>query len=168
MVVTVSDAILKAKDVNVFRVDWSKFSNKNYVEAFIAAPYVGRLLGEFIKRMVKNNGLKLKRSTIVGHSLGAHIGGRAGADLEGQIGVIVGLDPAGPMFLQDITGNRLASSNAKFVQVIHTSGLFGYQNQLGHADYYPNGGEIQAISHIHVPIRWLSNIMQNHYLRGDL
>ncbi|KAG5862977.1 hypothetical protein JTB14_018597 [Gonioctena quinquepunctata] len=28
--------------------------------------------------------------------------------------------------------------------IIHTSGVFGFVNQLGQADYYPNGGENQG------------------------
>lgn len=36
---------------------------------------------------------------------------------------------------------HLTSSDAKFVDVIHTDGgIFGFPNPIGHADYYPNGG----------------------------
>lgn len=46
-----------------------------------------------------------------------------------------GLDPAGPFF--DAT-KGLNSTCAKFVQVLHTSKMFGAQQRLGHADFYAN------------------------------
>ncbi|KAG5864795.1 hypothetical protein JTB14_010648 [Gonioctena quinquepunctata] len=144
MEVEICDAILKAKDANVFLVDWSNIAKRTYLESFAAVPDIGRLLGESLYGLAVNNSLDLERTTIVGHSLGAHIAGRAGADLKGQIGVIVGLDPAGPLFFHAITSNRLDPTDAKFVQVIHSCAFFlGFRKPLGHADYYPNGGEIQ-------------------------
>jgi hypothetical protein len=59
------------------------------------------------------------------------------------------LDPAGPDFYQSETPDRLDSSDALFVDVIHTDGAsnivsgFGYLNALGHVDFYPNGGSAQ-------------------------
>lgn len=52
-------------------------------------------------------------------------------------------DPAYPAF-QDAekTGQNLDPSDAEFVDVIHTcSGLLGHNQNLGHADFYPNGGK---------------------------
>ena len=51
------------------------------------------------------------------------------------------MDPASPLFknhpkLEYI----LDKSDAKFVDVIHTSDNFGYNLDMGHVDYYPNGG----------------------------
>lgn len=60
----------------------------------------------------------------------------------GRIGRITGLDPALPGF-QDTTNpnQKLDPSDAQFVDVIHTcSGLLGHNRNLGHADFYPNGG----------------------------
>ncbi|XP_025832238.1 lipase member H-like [Agrilus planipennis] len=75
------------------------------------------------------------------HSLGAHIAGCAGAAVNSSIGVIVGLDPAGPLFHSSETDNRLDPSDAQFVQAIHTcAGRLGYRGSLGTADYRPNGG----------------------------
>ncbi|CAG9830943.1 unnamed protein product [Diabrotica balteata] len=48
-----------------------------------------------------------------------------------------GLDPAFPMFTIFLRNVRLRSTDARFVQVIHTSILGGYEN-MGHADYYAN------------------------------
>nr|CAH7728372.1 unnamed protein product [Callosobruchus chinensis] len=56
----------------------------------------------------------------------------------------MGLDPAGPFFTVKNLDNRLDSTDAKFVQVVHTNdGFLGFSGQLGHADYYPNGGKTQ-------------------------
>ncbi len=71
---------------------------------------------------------------------------------------ITGLDPAGPGFVHGPVfkadewqnANRLGPDAAVFVDVIHTHGSlwpavvfgntkFGDLNQLGHADYYPDG-----------------------------
>jgi hypothetical protein len=39
--------------------------------------------------------------------------------------------------------NRLHISDAQYVDVIHTSRIFGIVYPIGHADYYPNGGTSQ-------------------------
>lgn len=89
-------------------------------------------------------GIKLNDITLTGHSLGGQIAGFTGAAFKGQIGSIIGLDPANPLFtfpvLENST-NRLDPTDAKFVQVIHTSsGLLGVYNDCGHNDFYPNAG----------------------------
>lgn len=55
-----------------------------------------------------------------------------------------GLDPAGPSFSMENKDNRIDTSDAKFVQIIHTNaGTFGWNQSLGHADYWPNSGDSQ-------------------------
>ena len=55
-------------------------------------------------------------------------------------------DPAYPGFDGPNARRRLAKSDAKFVDVIHTnartglSNAVGIETPLGHADFYPNGG----------------------------
>ncbi|CAG9817248.1 unnamed protein product [Phaedon cochleariae] len=140
----ISKAALDAQDINVFAVDWSKIALLEYQEAVSAVPEVGRLLGELIKRLVANNGLDLASTTVAAHSLGAHVAGIACAHVGSECDVIVGMDPAGPLFSYDKIDERLDPSDAKFVQVIHTSaGLFGFLEPIGHADYFPNGGSDQ-------------------------
>lgn len=52
----------------------------------------------------------------------------------------IGMDPAGPLIHGD-SMCRLDSSDAHFVDVIHTSiHYLGVYEPLGHADFYPNGG----------------------------
>jgi len=110
---------------------------------------------------------------LVGHSLGGQSVGKMGrsfqsAHLGGQkVRRITGLDPAGPRFesngyqdgLRDLEMNILTAESAGFVDVIHTNGGFtpsiihaalhlekprlGYLQQLGHMDFYPDGGSFQ-------------------------
>lgn len=62
----------------------------------------------------------------------------------------IGLDPAGPLFVCEDTQARLDKSDAQFVLVIHSNGAsvfdggLGTLEQMGHIDFYPNGGLIQT------------------------
>lgn len=70
--------------------------------------------------------------------------GNAGAKTRGLISTIIGLDPAGPLFSERNINNRLDPTDAKYVHVIHTNDrLLGFGIKMGHADYYPNGGNSQ-------------------------
>lgn len=59
------------------------------------------------------------------------------------------LDPAGPEFYASSNADRLDASDALFVDVLHTDGApravsgFGHLDELGHVDFYPNGGSAQ-------------------------
>lgn len=81
---------------------------------------------------------------MVGHSFGGQICGQAGMRLGGNVGAIYGLDPAGPFFCfptLNPTNKRLDKTDAKFVQIIHsTDGLVGCQIDHGHQDFRPDGG----------------------------
>lgn len=91
------------------------------------------------------NGMKIKDLIVVGHSLGAHAAGIAGKNVHcGKIPIIVGLDPAQPLFSKSNTDRRLISSDADYVQVIHTTGgTISISYPCGHADFYPNSGTDQ-------------------------
>jgi hypothetical protein len=55
-----------------------------------------------------------------------------------------GLDPALPFFATARSRWKLDSSDAGFVDVIHTNaGIFGKIETCGHVDFYVNGGQIQ-------------------------
>ena len=61
----------------------------------------------------------------------------------------LGLDPAGPLFESQDPKDRLDSTDAKFVDVIHSNGEtlilggLGSWQPMGHVDFYPNGGRMQ-------------------------
>ena len=61
-----------------------------------------------------------------------------------EVNVTLGLDPAGKYFEGENPDTRLDSSDADFVDVIHTdSENNGLAQALGDIDFYPNGGEDQ-------------------------
>lgn len=111
---------------------------------------VAEKLKDLIEFLVKD-GADLNAIHLIGWSWGAHVSGLAGQALNGKLGRITGLDPAGPTF--KFVGNefRLDKTDAKFVDVIHTNagtrlfwgGHFGLKDPIGHVDIYPNGGERQ-------------------------
>ena len=56
----------------------------------------------------------------------------------------IGLDPALPSFSLKNRITRLDSSDAAFVDVIHTNGgQLGFPWSIGHIDFYVNGGALQ-------------------------
>ena len=55
---------------------------------------------------------------------------------------ITGLDPAGPSFSSSGPQYRLAITDAKFVDAVHTSDL-GFLYPIGHVDFFMNGGTLQ-------------------------
>lgn len=73
---------------------------------------------------------------LIGHSLGSHISGFTGktfTSLTGhRVGRITALDPAGPCFSHVDPELRLQSSDAAFVDVIHTdAGVYGLKDSVG-------------------------------------
>lgn len=127
---------------------------------------------QFIDFLVENTGTSFGNFHLMGHSLGAHVVGGAGAAVTlGRIPRITGkkitwrlnvcydiliwkkcstgLDPAGPFFSLNDTDTRLDLTDGDFVDVIHTNGgtllgdELGFLPPMGHIDFYPNGGQFQ-------------------------
>lgn len=130
-------------------VDWSPTSkNPNYFSVRNKLPTVGRTIADFITFMQQHGGLQLNRTQLIGHSLGAHVAGFVGKNLmingTALLAAIVGLDPARPMFDVDKPAERLAASDAQYVETIHTNrGLKGFSRPIGTAAFYPNWGAKQ-------------------------
>lgn len=79
-----------------------------------------------------------ENTTLIGHSLGAHVSGFAGAEYIRQknqsINRIIGLDPAGPGFEPASIYSpeeRLDQTDAKKVITLHTSDFLGYGEPIG-------------------------------------
>lgn len=136
--------LLARKDMNVIVVDWNYgAANLNYLEAVKNTREVASNVTAFIQ-MLQEQGANLSSIHLIGVSLGAHISGFTGANLKGEIGRISALDPAGPEFKGRNPEDRLDSSDAQFVDVVHTDmDLLGFREPLGHIDYYANGGADQ-------------------------
>ena len=70
--------------------------------------------------------------------------GFAGKALNGNLGQITGLDPAGPSFEGGSSQARLWRTDAQFVDVMHTdAGRLGMRQPCGNVDIYFNGGSSQ-------------------------
>lgn len=143
----------REEDYNVIAVDWTKGSGSwlsNYVDCLITSrivPKVGEAVAEFIVDLINKQDVNILYVNVIGHSLGAQISGRAGKKLTEmgyRLPIIVGLDPALPGFQYSPETERLAPSDAIYVEVIHTNpGDLGFETPLGTADYYPNWGMIK-------------------------
>lgn len=128
------------KDYNVISVDWGRFSSCDYVYTVRnIVPMVGRTVGSFIEELL-NYGSRPYDIHMIGHSLGSQVAGFAGKYLKPiTVFRITGLDPAGPGYDNQSAERRLASDDAYFIDIIHTS-VGGYEAFVGSAIFRPNGG----------------------------
>ncbi|KAM6986669.1 lipase member H [Aplochiton taeniatus] len=136
--------LLPQQDINVLIVDWNHgAANLNYFKAVENTRNAADNLTAFIDKM-QEHGAILSSIHMIGISLGAHVSGFIGARFNGQIGRITALDPAGPQFTGTDPEDRLDSSDAQFVDVVHSDmDALGFRKPLGHIDFYPNGGADQ-------------------------
>lgn len=76
-------AYLEAKkNFNIIVVDWSEGSMRFYTRAKATVFLVADIVADFVDRLVKENGMNLDDLHIIGHSLGAHVSGLAGARIK--------------------------------------------------------------------------------------
>ncbi|XP_070537615.1 inactive pancreatic lipase-related protein 1-like [Ptychodera flava] len=143
-------ALVERDDINAFSVNWRKGAGGiNYWQCAENARVAGAEVAAFMKQLRDQTGASFKDMHLIGHSLGAHVAGYAGERTPG-LGRITGSDPAQPLFEYKDPRVRLDSTDADFVDVIHTDGnsIFtlglGLFQPIGHIDFYPNGGKRQA------------------------
>ncbi|MCC3591910.1 hypothetical protein [Microcoleus sp. PH2017_28_MFU_U_A] len=127
---------------NLVVVDWEKDAgNVLYFPSADKTQNVGNQLSAYLK----NSGVDPNYTTLIGHSLGAHVAGFAASAYRQSTGKvinqIVGLDPAGPAFEGKGAGDRLDPTDANRVVAIHTSQVLGYNDRLGTLDIYANKKE---------------------------
>uniref|UniRef100_A0A1B6D7K8 Lipase domain-containing protein n=1 Tax=Clastoptera arizonana TaxID=38151 RepID=A0A1B6D7K8_9HEMI len=145
--------LLIRSDANVIVIDWGNGSSPPYTQAVANIRLVGKVTAMLIKSMSLHVGIKPEFCHIIGHSLGAQMGGYVGNELKLEhnltLGRITGLDPAMPHFRNTAPIVRLDPTDAIFVDVIHSDttpfvqGGLGMKEPVGHLDFYPNGGEDQ-------------------------
>ncbi|XP_072169923.1 inactive pancreatic lipase-related protein 1-like [Diadema setosum] len=140
-------ALLNADDVNVILVDWSDSAfTFDYGQSRADIRVVGLLVARLVEMVCIETGAPFESIHLIGHSLGAHAAGYAGEASNQPLGRITGLDPASLGFSGSYGSPecRLDKQDALFVDVIHTSSGsllgVGTREQLGHQDFYPNGG----------------------------
>ncbi|XP_076273026.1 phospholipase A1-like [Rhynchophorus ferrugineus] len=142
--VVMRDALLKHGNITAVIVDWSYYSHMDYTTSIAKVPHVGQTVASFIRGMVDDHNCSLDRVIVTGHSLGAQISGFVGKSLNGSLGAIVGMDPAGPLYFESFPESRLSSGDAKYVQAIHSNArMLGVNYNMADADFWPNGGIVQ-------------------------
>ncbi|XP_011609901.1 lipase member H [Takifugu rubripes] len=141
---TITELLLARTDMNLIVVDWNNgAATLNYFKAVENTHTVADNLTAFLEKL-KENGVSMSSVHMIGISLGAHISGFVGANMNGSIGRITALDPAGPQFTGTLLKDRLDPSDAQFVDVLHTDiDALGFREPLGHVDFYPNAGTDQ-------------------------
>ena len=145
----------KKVQANVILADWGNFSAIGDSAASYASyakvaeehvPAAGRAIAEYIKQQ----GIDPGKVTLLGHSLGSHVMAFAGQAIQEdakanpnnyvgkaqQIGAIVAMDAAGPMFETWAPDKRLSNGDATKVIAIHTDTLMGFDAPLGTHDLY--------------------------------
>ncbi|CAD7080185.1 unnamed protein product [Hermetia illucens] len=144
--IMIRENYLARGDFNVIVMDWSEAADDlNYILSSFRTEPAGKKLANFIKFLVKNAGLDTNNTYLIGHSLGAHVVGVAGKQLqEKKINTIFGLDAALPLFPYGSTSRRLDIGDGQYVESIHTDGgLLGRRKPIGNASFYPNYGNHQ-------------------------
>lgn len=143
-VLNVKSKYLKKGPCNVISVDWRKLADTLpfYNVAAANSKPVGYLTADLVNFLVNAGGSDLSLFHAVGFSLGAQVTGHLGYKLQGKIQRITGLDPAGFLFHTVPASERLDRTDAQFVDVLHSAGLWiGSDEVLGHVDFYPNVGQ---------------------------
>ncbi|CAG4925226.1 unnamed protein product [Colias eurytheme] len=140
----IKNEYLKRMDVNVIVVDWHLASRTPYLMASFMTALVGEDIKDMVLTLIKEYDFDINDLHLIGHSLGAHVVGRAGNALKRHKAIvprITGLDPARPLFEHPRVFSAISKNDAYFVDIIHTNlGVFGFIRDIGHADFYPNGG----------------------------
>ncbi|GFU19209.1 pancreatic lipase-related protein 2 [Nephila pilipes] len=141
------DEFLRISDDNVIAVDHPTtflFPRIIYPQSVADCRVIGVQVANLITFLHEKFGADLKKIHLIGHSLGAQIGGYAG-ELLPNLGRITGLDPAGPYFRNVANNVKLDDSDAMFVDVIHSNPSailgFGTNEDVGHINFWPNGGK---------------------------
>ena len=117
----------------------------NYYLARFRAPKVGKRVAELIDWLHEETGMSFETTHVYGYSLGAHVAGFTGKQTtKGKVKVIIGLDAVHPLFRIKNPENRLSSTDAEYVEAIHTNGQgLGFYHPIAVSDFYPNGGRAQ-------------------------
>ena len=79
-----ADVFLDYDDYNVFRVDWGGGSLPMYSQACANTRVVGLEIGYLVNWLITQYGVDAANVHLLGHSLGSHISGYAGEQIEGK------------------------------------------------------------------------------------
>lgn len=136
----------------VILVDWSRGSKDLYWRSARATRQVAKAVAIVLEQLQTLFDFDVRNVQCIGHSLGGQTCGFVGKEMRRRgkkIGVISSMDPAGPNFRMADERQRVARTDAYFVEVFHTNmartalGGLGSVFAAGHVDYYFNGGQYQ-------------------------
>ncbi|EDW15664.2 phospholipase A1 1 [Drosophila mojavensis] len=141
----VKDAYLSRGDFNVIVMDWSQQAmDINYSRVSKQFRSIAASVAQFLSFLHDYAGVPYDNIYLVGHSAGSHIAGLTGKHLSpARLGAIFALDPAGLSQLGVGPSERLAPTDAIYVESIHTDlQLLGNPegNRLSQAAVFPNWG----------------------------
>lgn len=133
-------------------------------------------MANFLLNLHKNHSVSTEKIVLIGHSLGAQTCGWTGKKFRKLSGItlplIVGLDPAGPLFCLRPESKRLTKTDAERVMVIHTDGgILGMLEACGTVDFFPNGGSDQPgcdkvnVVDLHSLLNPRENIFYDNFMR---
>ncbi|XP_055919713.1 phospholipase A1 2-like [Eupeodes corollae] len=136
----------QSKKPNFISVDWRIYSKfENYTKSQQLCSTAGKEVAKFIDWMHENSKLRFDTLTLYGHSMGAQVAGFVGKNVQrGKVHTILGMDPAFPIFESLGPEDRLAETDAEYVETMHTNGgQWGFYHPIGQTAFYPNGGKYQ-------------------------
>ncbi|RWS29102.1 pancreatic triacylglycerol lipase-like protein [Leptotrombidium deliense] len=145
------DKFLQRDDENVILCDWSKGASANLPDQRMTnIRMLGSKVADVLKDFIKLKNVKPEDIHVIAHSLGTFAADVIGRQIQ-NLGRISALDPGGPNFDVLPIDMRLDSSDALFVDAIHTDventslSLYGRGTAVavGHMDFFPNGGSNQ-------------------------
>jgi pimeloyl-ACP methyl ester carboxylesterase len=141
---TMKNTLLDKEDANVVIVDWGGGAQlANYFQAASNTRTMGAYSAMLFDNLIANGGSSAM-TWCMGHSLGAHLCGHTGMKSARGIHRATGLDPAGPWFQGSLDRTiGINPTSGAFVDIIHTDVELGQLRDLGHIDFYPNGGAEQ-------------------------
>ena len=89
-------------DHNVFSINWGDLEDLNYLKAAARTQPVGKHSALLVLLLTFEAGARMEEIHLVGHSLGAHVVGFLGKEVQvlglGKVARVTGLDPAKPFF----------------------------------------------------------------------
>lgn len=101
------------------------------------------LFYRYVISLIKRCNVSLDDIIFTGNSLGAHVTGFASKEIQkrryGKIRLLLGVDPAWPLFARKGRNNRLHKTDAENVIVLHSSSI-GITWPIGNVNLYFNGG----------------------------
>ncbi|XP_043277018.1 phospholipase A1 member A [Venturia canescens] len=141
------NAYFKRGDYNIIIVDYGSLVREPCLSQMQWAPdFCSQCIAQLVRYLkAHRRGIPVENIHVLGYSVGAHIAGLIANHLpDDKLGRITGLDPTIFFYMNGNRSRDLESTDAHFVDIIHTgAGILGQWGPNGHADFYVNGGSSQ-------------------------